>query len=161
MRLHHAAIMWGMSVALASLPVSLSGQGESRPSAVRPLDLGRDKPWPPARMPDGQPNVEGAWRPVSGGTHSLDPALSSAQEFEQRTTGVIKRNPSFIVDPPDGHIPYQPGAKALQKNLEASYENPTRPEHVDTQTRCLVPGIPRLYYFPTAARRAEREAVDG
>jgi len=102
-----------------------------------------------AQRPDGQPNVEGAWRPVSGGTHSLDPALSSAQEFEQRTTGVRKINPSFVVDPPDGHIPYQPWAKALQKNLEALYENPTKPEHVDTQTRCLVPGIPRLYYFPT------------
>jgi hypothetical protein len=102
-----------------------------------------------AQRPDGQPNVEGTWRPVSGGTHSLDPALSSAQEFEQRTTGVIKRNPSFIVDPPDGHIPYQPWAKALQKSLEASYETPTRPEQVDTQSRCLVPGIPRLYYFPT------------
>src|ERR1041385_7055400 len=102
-----------------------------------------------AQKPDGPPNVEGAWRPVSGGTHSLDPALSSAQEFEQRTTGVIKRNPSFVVDPPDGHIPYQPWAKALKQKLEASYENPTRPEQVDTQTRCLVPSIPRLYYFPT------------
>ena len=82
-------------------------------------------------------------------THSLDPALSSAAEFEQRVTGVIKRNLSFIVDPPDGHIPYQPWAAALQKALAAAYENPTRPEHVDTQTRCLVPGVPRLYYFPT------------
>ena len=134
--------MYGTAFALLVLMcVSLSGQGQNRAPAARP--------WPPATLPDGQPNVEGAWRPVSGGTHSLDPALSSAQEFEQRTTRVIKRNPSFIVDPPDGHIPYQPWAAALQKNLEASYENPTRPEHVDTQTRCLVPGIPRLYYFPT------------
>jgi hypothetical protein len=166
-RPHHEAIAstrfgfsnWGLvfgiwvlgftSVALATLPVSLSGQGQGRPPAARPLDQARDKPWPPAKTSDGQPNVEGTWRPVSGGTHSLDPALSSAQEFDQRITGVIKRNPSFVVDPPDGHIPYQPWAAALRKNLEASYENPTRPEHVDTQTRCLVPGIPRLYYFPT------------
>ena len=126
---------------LVLMSVSLFSQGESRQPAARP--------WPPAKLSDGQPNVEGAWRPVSGGTHSLDPPLSSAQEFEQRSTGVVKRNPTIVVDPPDGHIPYQPWAAALRKNLEASYENPTRPEHVDTQTRCLVPSIPRLYYFPT------------
>ena len=145
------AIALGMGVALLSLPVSLSGQGQgqARPPAARPLDQARDRPWPPAKTADGQPNVEGTWRPVSGGTHSLDPALSSAQEFDQRITGVIKRNPSFVVDPPDGHIPYQPWAASLRRNLEANYENPTRPEHVDTQTRCLVPGIPRLYYFPS------------
>jgi hypothetical protein len=118
-------------------------------SMCLPLTAQNARPWPPAKTADGQPNVEGGWRPVSGGTHSLDPALSSAQEFEQRSTGVVKRNPSFVVDPPDGHIPYQPWAKDLQHRLEATYENPTRPEHIDTQTRCLVPGIPRLYYFPT------------
>src|SRR5512133_1601554 len=101
---------------LLVLSVSLFAQGANRPAP---------RPWPPEKTTDGQPNVAGAWRPVSGGTHSLDPALSSAQEFEQRTTGVIKRNPSFVVDPPDGHIPYQPWAKTLQQKLEASYENPT------------------------------------
>src|SRR5258705_1186150 len=141
MRLHGMAVTVRVIAALVLMSVSLFGQGESRPAAPRP--------GPPAKTADGQPNVEGTWRPVSGGTHSLDPALSSAQEFDQRITGVIKRNPSFVVDPPDGHIPYQPWAASLRKNLEANYENPTRPEHVDTQTRCLVPGIPRLYYFPS------------
>src|SRR5882672_11481240 len=118
-----------ITVVLVLMSVSLFAQGANRPGVARP--------WPPSQRPDGQPNMEGTWRPVSGGTHSLDPALSSAQEFDQRVTGVIKRNPSFVVDPPDGHIPYQPWAASLRKNLEANYENPTRPEHVDTQTRCL------------------------
>ena len=144
MRLHPLAMALGLSVALASLSASLSGQGAATNRPAAP-----NRPWPPALTPDGQPDMQGTWRPVSGGTHSLDPALSSAAEFEQRVTGVIKRNPSLIVDPPDGHIPYQPWAAALQKALAAAYENPTRPEHVDTQTRCLVPGVPRLYYFPT------------
>src|SRR5436190_23761289 len=129
MRRHLLVMAWGMSVALLSLSVSLAGQGDtSRPAAPA-------RPWPPSRTADGQPDVQGTWRPVSGGTHSLDPALSSAAEFEQRVTGVIRRNPSFIVDPPDGHIPYQPWAAALQKALVSAYENQTRPEHVDTQTR--------------------------
>jgi len=142
MRLHQAVMAFGIGVALVSLPASLSGQGEApRPAVARP--------WPPALTPDGQPDVQGSWRPVSGGTHSLDPAKSGAADFQERITGVVKLNPSLIVDPPDGHIPYQPWAAARQKELAAVFENPTRPEHIDTQTRCMVPGVPRLYYFPT------------
>jgi hypothetical protein len=143
MRLHQAVMALGIGVALVSLSASLSGQG----AVPQPPALPR--PWPPALTPDGQPDVQGSWRPVNGGTHSLDPAKSGAADFDERVTGVVKRNPSRIVDPPDGHIPYQPWAATLQKALAAVYENPTKPEHIDTQTRCLVPGVPRLYYFPT------------
>jgi hypothetical protein len=121
----------------------VSGQGETaRPAAPAA------KPWPPARTPDGQPDVQGTWRPEIAGTHSLNPAQSSGAEFEERVTGKGKRNPSRIVDPADGAIPYQPWAAALQKKLASEFETPTRPEHIDTATRCLVPGVPRLYYFP-------------
>ena len=143
MRLHQTVMALGIGVALASLPAPLSGQGAAPQRAVSP------RPWPPALMPDGQPDVQGSWRPVIGGTQSVDPAKSSAADFEERIGGVVKPNPSRIVDPPDGHIPYQPWASALQKKLEAAYENPTRPEHIDTQTRCLLGPVPRLYYFPT------------
>jgi hypothetical protein len=143
MRLHQAVMALGIGVALVSVPASLSAQGA--PPQPRPAA----RPWPPAQTPDGQPDVQGDWRPVSGGTHSLDPAKSGAADFQERITGVVKINPSLIVDPPDGHIPYQPWAAKLQKDLAAVYENPTRPEHIDTQTRCLNPGVPRLYYFPT------------
>ena len=142
MTLNRAALGFAITVALASVSMPLHGQGEApKPQPARP--------WPPAKTADGQPDVTGNWRAVIGGTHSLNPALSSAAEFEERLTGVSKRNPSRIVDPPDGHIPYQPWAAALQKKLAAEFENPTRPEHIDTQTRCMVPGVPRLYYFPT------------
>ena len=143
MRVHQAVMAVGIGVALLSLPASLSGQGAAPRAPASP------RPWPPARTSDGQPDVQGSWRPVLGGTQSLDPAKSGAADFEERVTGVVKRNPSRIVDPPDGHIPYQPWAAALQKELAAVYENPTKPEHIDTQTRCLVPGVPRMYYFPT------------
>ena len=142
-KLHRSALAFAIAATLGSMSVSLSGQGATNAPAAP------SKPWPPAKLADGQPDVQGVFRPVSGGTHSIDPALSSNAEFEQRRTGVVRRNPSFIVDPADGHIPYQPWALALQKSLAANYENPTKPEHVDTQTRCLVPSIPRLYYFPS------------
>lgn len=140
MRLPMAAVLLGWT--LASVSAHAGGGQAAAPAAPA-------RPWPPATLSDGQPDVQGAWRPVLGGTHSLNPAMSSAAEFEERLTGVRSRNPSRIVDPPDGRIPYQPWAAALQQQLAASFENPTRPEHIDTQTRCLVPGVPRLYYFPT------------
>ena len=101
------------------------------------------------KTPDGQPNVQGVWGPVGGGTQSLDPGMSSGAFFQEQVTGVRSNNPSRIIDPPDGHIPYQSWAKALQQELAAVYETPTKPEHIDSQTRCLGPGVPRLYYFPT------------
>lgn len=144
MRLHHATLALGIGAALLASAAPVSGQGEMPPRPAAPAA----RPWPPARTPDGQPDVQGMWRPEIPGTHSLNPAQSSGAEFEERVTGKGKRNPSRIVDPPDGAIPYQPWAAALQKKLEAEFENPTRPEHIDTATRCLVPGVPRLYYFP-------------
>ena len=96
--LRRPVLALGLSVALVSMSVSLSGQGGPRPSEPA-------RPWPPARTADGQPDVQGNWRPILGGTHSLDPAQSSAADFEARVSGVSKRNPSRIVDPPDGHIP--------------------------------------------------------
>jgi hypothetical protein len=140
MRLHQTMAILGATAALLSLPVVLFGQGAApeRPTA----------PWPPTLTPDGQPDVQGVWNPVAGGTQSLERALSSGEYFEELVTGVRTDHPSRIVDPEDGHIPYQPWAAALRQELEAVYENPTRPEHIDTQTRCLGPGVPRLYYFP-------------
>jgi hypothetical protein len=128
------------AIALASLSIPLHGQGSGAPLPERA--------WPPTRTADGQPDVQGTWRPILGGTQSLDPAMSSNADFEARVTGKRQNNPSRIIDPADGHIPYQPWAAARQKELEASYENPTRPEHIDSQTRCIV-DVPRLYYFPT------------
>ncbi len=143
MRLHHVTLALGISAVLLASAAPVSGQGEmTRPKAPAA------KPWPPAQTPDGQPDVQGTWRPEIPGTHSLNPAQSSGAEFEERVTGKGKRNPSRIVDPPSGEIPYQPWAAALQQKLASEFENATRPEHIDTATRCLVPGVPRLYYFP-------------
>src|SRR5262245_24937529 len=99
---------------------------------------GASTPAPPiqGKTPDGQPDVQGVWRPILPGTHSLNPALSSANDFAQRLSGVVKPNPSRIIDPADGTIPYLPWAAALQKKQAIDFEHPTRPEHMDTATRC-------------------------
>ena len=138
MRLHPRVIVMLLCAALAAASVVVSAQAQA-PA----------RPWPPARLADGQPDVQGTFRAVGGGTQSIDPLKSSAADFDERAGGAPKQYKSAVVDPPDGHVPYQPWAAALLTNLAANWEHPTRPEHVDTQTRCLVPGIPRLYYFPT------------
>ena len=134
----------GIGAALVSLAVPLSGQVQgSQTQTAAP------RPWPPERLPDGQPDVQGRWDPVLGGTYSLTNAMSGAANFNSRISGVPVRNASRIVDPPDGQIPYQPWAAARQKQQASDFEHPTRPEHIDTQNRCLIPGVPRLYYNPT------------
>jgi hypothetical protein len=46
-----------------------------------------------------------------------------------------------IIDPPDGKIPYLPGAIAKQKQ---NFENRAT---ADPQTRCFQPGVPRAAYL--------------
>ena len=50
MSLHQTMMALGMSVALLSLPVALLGQEDAAPEPPA-------APWPPAQLPDGQPDV--------------------------------------------------------------------------------------------------------
>ena len=123
-------------VLVACLDASLLGQreegaGRTTPAAARPLQ----------RLADGQPDVQGLWSPVNPGSLSLTNPVPQQADFDK----TIKPLPSRIIDPPDGLVPYQPWAAALQKQQGHDYAYPTRPEHIDTQHRCLVSGVPRLF----------------
>jgi hypothetical protein len=131
---------------LATAPLRAQGQGGA---ANRPAT---SKPWPPQRLSDGQPDVQGIWAAVNGGSTSLTNPISGGEDFDRRITGENIRRPSRVIDPPDGLLPYQPWAAARQKRQEMDYEHPTRPEHIDTQHRCLISGIPRLYSIVPAFR---------
>ena len=48
-----------------------------------------------------------------------------------------------IVDPPDGKIPYQPGALAMRKQNFANRAT------ADPEKRCFQPGVPRAAYLPS------------
>ena len=80
---------------------------------------------------------------VNGSTLSLTNPISQQADFERQNV----RLPSRIVDPPDGLVPYQPWAAAKQKQQSIDYAWPTKPEHIDTQHRCLLSGVPRLYFI--------------
>jgi hypothetical protein len=134
-------IAFGIGAALLLATVPLRGQGQGG-AANRPA---ASKPWPPQKLSDGQPDVQGIWAAVNGGSTSLTNPISGGEDFDRRVSGENIRRPSRLIDPPDGLLPYQPWAAARQKRQESDYERPTRPEHIDTQHRCLISGIPRLY----------------
>jgi hypothetical protein len=141
MRTSSLMIAFGIGSALLLATVPLRGQGEGG-AANRPA---ASKRWPPQKLSDGQPDVQGIWAAVNAGSTSLTNPISGGEDFDRRVSGTDIKRPSRVIDPPDGLIPYQPWAAARQKKQESDYERPTRPEHIDTQHRCLLSGIPRLY----------------
>ena len=98
-------------------------------------------PRPVGRTSDGQPDVQGIWGATRAGSVSLTNPISAGQDFEN----VDIKLPSRIIDPPDGQVPYQPWAAAKRTQQAIDYAWPTKPEHIDTQHRCLLSGVPRLY----------------
>ena len=141
MRTGRLTLTLGISIALLSAAVPAAGQGGE--GAAKPAVA---RPWPPARLADGQPDVQGVWAAQAGGSVSLSNPISGGMDLQRRLTpGKELRLPSRLIDPPDGLVPYQPWAEARRKQQEGSYDHPTRPEHIDTQHRCLLGGIPRFY----------------
>jgi hypothetical protein len=107
--------------------------------------------WTPKRLSDGQPDVQGFYRPEIAGTYSLvrprrgiGPQDQSAYEKRKAENDLSK---SRIVDPPDRQVPYQPWARTKQQALEATALNWTQPEHIDPQVRCDPDGVTRTIFW--------------
>jgi hypothetical protein len=132
---------FAIAAGLFALTVGLAGQQRDTPNPQVPA-----RPWPPTHLPDGQPDVQGLWRPPMNGTQSLTNPTTGEAEFVARISKATIHNPSRIVDPPDGLIPYQPWAAARQAQQAKDWDHPTKIEHVDTQNRCLLGGVPRPFY---------------
>lgn len=95
------------------------------------------------RTPDGEPDIQGFWRVVPGGTYSIeDMSLQNngGGNFGERAPGGTR-----IVDPPDGKIPYVPWAAAKHQDVLAHHMNP-EPYQLDPQSRCWLQGVPRGMY---------------
>src|SRR6266850_2715612 len=104
MRTERLMVAFGIGAALLSTTASVVGQDQR--GAGNPAGVAR--PWPPTRLVDGQPDVQGLWSAVNAGSTSLTNPISGGAEFDRRVTGVEVRQPSRIIDPPDGQLPYQP-----------------------------------------------------
>jgi hypothetical protein len=79
------------------------------------------------RLADGKPDLNGIWEVRA----KID------ADLEARINGK-----SVIVEPADGRIPYKPEALARKQ------ENNRTRATADTQAKCYMPGVPRLFYIP-------------
>ena len=134
MRTKCTIALLGVALLISTAPIR-GQEREAAPAAAK------KPPRPVGRLADGQPDVQGIWGATTAGSVSLTNPISAAQDFENANLKL----PSRIIDPPDGQVPYQPWAAARRNQQAIDYAWPTKPEHIDTQHRCLLSGVPRLY----------------
>jgi len=136
------------ALALGSLPAAAQVPASAAPASSAATTAAT---WTPSRTPDGQPDVQGLWNSIIVGAFDLrDPRTGGGRldELLKERAGVKRiPKPSRIVDPPNGDIPYQPWASAKQKDIAAHVDDPTKPEHIDTQARCIINAPPRSILF--------------
>ena len=80
MRTRHMMVNLGMSIVLLSAAVPAAAQGGE--GAAKPVA----RPWPPARLADGQPDVQGVWAAQAGGSVSLSNPISGGMDLQRRLT---------------------------------------------------------------------------
>jgi hypothetical protein len=92
-------------------------------------------PGPVTHLPDGKPDIQGIWDAKSG---------APAFDIEDHPTAQfgIPAGKGVIVDPPDGHIPYQPWAAEKRKDLLEHHM------FGDPEAHCTLSGVPRQMYAP-------------
>jgi hypothetical protein len=105
--------------------------------------------WTGAKLADGQPDVRGYYGPDKQGTYSLTFPSNGGVGEVLRNRNLLAEGksipawPSRVIDTPDGQIPYQPWARAKQKDIEANIDRPTKQEYLDPQGRCFPDGVVR------------------
>ena len=126
-------------MAAAVAPFTLSAQEAGpRPRAPRvfagcpeapvqfdPCATDKAKAFTPRRTPEGNPDFGGYW----GRTMNSYDLEAHPDSF------MIRGQPTMIVDPPDGKIPYQSWAAEQKTKNYAKYH--------DTNAECLLSGLPR------------------
>jgi hypothetical protein len=86
----------------------------------------------------GQPDLQGVWR------------VWNLAKFDLEDHGAKPGVPAgrgFVVDPPDGKIPYQPWALEKRRQNIANTKTPDPYKNADPLAKCYLPGIPRMTYL--------------
>ena len=105
--------------------------------------------WTGKRLADGQPDVQGQWsNTIANHNNWTDPQGGVPGDPNPRarpTTARSERAPSRVSDPPDGEVPFQPWARAVQQDFLANFHNPTKPEYIEPLARCAPAGVPKSF----------------
>ena len=107
-------------------------------------------PWNGPRLPDGQPDVAGYWSNTIGFHFNLtDPqGINIGPPRSRRELGPREsRAPSRVSDPANGQVPFQPWAQAKVLDFQEHFDNPSKPQYVDTMARCAPAGVPKSIYW--------------
>src|SRR5262245_3392729 len=92
----------------------------------------------PSKNADGQPNLEGIWRAWNLAQYDLE---------DHGAKPGVPAGRGFVVDPPDGKIPYKPEMlERRKKNYQGTLTlDPLK--NADPLAKCYMPGVPRLNYL--------------
>jgi hypothetical protein len=82
------------------------------------------------RMADGKPDFSGIWETLSKADYNIEP--HSASRGVPAGAGIVE----------GGELPYQPAALAKRKQNYAARAT------ADTESKCYLPGVPRIMYLP-------------
>ena len=137
--------------ALVLSPALVLAQGSAQ-FRERRVVVTASGPWTGARLPDGQPDVQGFWSNTIGNHNNLTnpqgrnaaddgPPREGPPRPARAQAAPQERAPSRVSDPPDGQVPFQPWARAKAAEFAAHLNDPTRPEYVEPFSRCA-PGGP-------------------
>lgn len=120
-----------VAVVVAAIAYSVS----SAPTAQAPAG---GQAYAPGRTPAGHADLQGVWR------------VWNLAKFDLEDHGAKPGVPAgrgFVVDPPDGKIPYQPGALEKRRQNYENTKNPDPWKNADPLVKCYLPGIPRMTYI--------------
>lgn len=92
----------------------------------------------PSRTAAGHPDLQGVWRAWNLAKFDLE---------DHGAKPGVPAGRGFVVDPPDGKIPYQPWALEKRRQNVAKTREADPYKHADPLAKCYLPGIPRITYL--------------
>jgi hypothetical protein len=101
---------------------------------------------PIPRLPDGKPDLQGAWSQRTAGNSM---SMFSVEKTAGHPKTSIPRTAGVITDPPDGVIPYQDWARKKQADLGENHMIEESDAH------CFLGGVPHSMYTPFGMRILE------
>ena len=147
------------AVAPATAPGSVAVPGAARPAGGNLGMIARETSfpaivsakWTGARLPDGQPDVQGHWsNTIANHNNFTDPQGGIPGDPNPRNAPKgtrEERAPSRVSDPADGQVPFQPWAADKVADFRAHFHNPTEPQYIEPLARCAPAGVPKSLYW--------------
>lgn len=135
-----------LTIAQAHAQQPPPGAGIQREKTVPTIAAGK---WTGKRLADGQPDVQGHWsNTIANHNNWTDPQGGVPGDPGRNgppKTPRAERAPSRVSDPPDGQLPFQPWARAVQQDFLAYFHNPIKEEYVEPLARCAPAGVPKSF----------------